>query len=252
MTNPALGRLKIDRLTGSEVFHENGRPAGFDVLDFWRWSASDLVMNTTRGILAEYVVARALGVPTDRAREGWSAFDLLTTDGLRIEVKSAAYVQSWAQDRFSTIQFLVPKRLGWDPDTNVMETEARRHADVYVLALLAHKDLDARASALHYTELAQGTGRRSSRFRESARCRRPGGEQRKGTRRLTGEMSEGPNRQGETPEHAEYDRCFEVQRRSRTSLRAAPHGFPAGDAGRLRLLFRCELPLNGEKPSEAR
>lgn len=140
MPDPSLGRLKIDRRSGTEVFHEDGRSSGFDVLDFWRWSTSDLVMNTTRGILAEYIVARALGVSTNRAREEWGAFDLKTRDGMRVEVKSSAYVQSWAQEKLSTIQFVVRKRLGWDPDTNVMDTEARWHADVYVFALLAHQD----------------------------------------------------------------------------------------------------------------
>lgn len=140
MPDSTLGRLTVRRLFGTEAFHSDGRSAGFDVLDFWRWSTSDLVTNTTRGILAEYIVAQALGVPTDRAREEWSSFDLQTSGGLLIEVKSGAYVQSWAQTRLSTIQFLVPKRLGWDPDTNVMGTTARRHADVYVFALLAHVD----------------------------------------------------------------------------------------------------------------
>jgi hypothetical protein len=140
MSDSGLGRLKITRLSGTEVFRESGTSAGFDVLDFWRWSTSDLVMNTTRGVLAEYIVARALGLPTDCAREEWGAFDLETSAGLRIEVKSCAFVQSWAQDELSSIQFVVPKRLGWDPETNVMETTPRRHADVYVFALLAHKD----------------------------------------------------------------------------------------------------------------
>jgi hypothetical protein len=140
MPDPSLGRLKVERLSGAEVFHDAGRSAGFDVLDFWRWSTSDLLMNTTRGVLAEYIVARALGVATDRAREEWGAFDLKTSDGLRVEVKSSAYVQSWTQRKLSSIQFVVPKRRGWDPDTNRMEAEARRHADVYVFALLAHKD----------------------------------------------------------------------------------------------------------------
>ena len=140
MPDSSLARLKIDRLSGAEAFHEEGLSAGFDVLDFWRWSTSDLVTNTTRGVLAEYIVTRALGLPTAGVREAWRAFDLKTEDGLRIEVKSAAYVQSWSQKRLSTIQFVVPKSLGWDADTNVMETQAHRHADVYVFALLAHQD----------------------------------------------------------------------------------------------------------------
>ncbi len=140
MTDASLEPLKIARKSGDEQFHRNGNPAGFDVLDFWRWSTSDLVANTTRGILAEYIVAKALGVPTDQAREEWGSFDLQTEAGLRIEVKSSAYVQSWAQSKLSNIQFVVSKRLGWDPKTNIMETKAQRHADIYVFALLAHTD----------------------------------------------------------------------------------------------------------------
>ncbi len=137
---PSLAPLKIARMSGSESFHQDGRSIGFDVLDFWGWSTSDLVSNTTRGIVAEYIVAKALGVPTDQAREEWGSFDLCTGSGLRIEVKSSAYLQTWDQSRLSTIQFVVPKRLGWDPQTNKWETAARRHADVYVFALLAHTD----------------------------------------------------------------------------------------------------------------
>jgi hypothetical protein len=140
MPDPVLPRLKISRRSGDHPFHADGHPAGFDVLDFWGWSTSDLVTNTTRGVLAEYIVARALGIRTDGVREAWRAFDLLTEDGLRIEVKSAAYVQTWSQKKLSPIQFVVRKSLGWDADTGVMEAEARRQADVYVFALLACQD----------------------------------------------------------------------------------------------------------------
>jgi len=140
MPDSSLTRLKINRRSGAEPVHEDGQPVGFDVLDFWGWYTSDLVTNTTRGVLAEYIVARALGVPTSGVREAWRAFDLQTEDGLRIEVKSAAYVQSWSQKILSPIQFVVQKSLGWDADTGVMETEARRQADVYVFALLACQD----------------------------------------------------------------------------------------------------------------
>lgn len=139
MSDLPLGRLEVRRLSGVEVFHCDGTRHDFTVGDFWGWSTSDLVNNTTRGVLAEYIVAKALGIPTDQARDDWGVFDLRMGE-LRIEVKSCAYIQSWQQKKLSTIQFVVSKRLGWDPDTNEMETEARRHADVYVLALLAHKD----------------------------------------------------------------------------------------------------------------
>ncbi len=40
-------------------------------------------------------------------RAEWDAVDLTTPDGIRIEVKSAAYIQSWHQVRESTISFRV-------------------------------------------------------------------------------------------------------------------------------------------------
>ena len=135
-----LGRLTIRRKTGHELFHTNGQALGFDLLSFWQWTASDLVSNATRGRLAEYIVAQALGLATADVREEWAAFDLQTPSGIKIEVKSAAYVQSWHQAKLSPIMFVVPKTRAWDAVTNVQAREARRQADVYVFALLAHMD----------------------------------------------------------------------------------------------------------------
>ena len=38
------------------------------------------------------------------------------------------------------ISFLVPKTRAWDKDTNLQSKESQRQADVYVFALLAHKE----------------------------------------------------------------------------------------------------------------
>ena len=46
--------------------------------DFWAWNSSDLLNNTLRGALAEYIVAMALGIEFSYAREDWSEYDLLT------------------------------------------------------------------------------------------------------------------------------------------------------------------------------
>lgn len=135
-----LPRLIAPRRTGDELFHAGSRRLGFDLLDFWRWSVSDLVSNATRGRLAEYLVARALGGPVTPVRDEWAAYDLTTADGVRIEVKSAAYLQAWAQRAPSTISFGVRKARAWDPEANALAETASRHADVYVFALLAHMD----------------------------------------------------------------------------------------------------------------
>ena len=91
---------------GQEHFRAGGEPLGFQLLDFWRWSASDLVGNTARGILAEYLVAQALG-STQPTRNEWLPFDVLSAGGVRVQVKSAAYLQSWYQPKPSRIAFSI-------------------------------------------------------------------------------------------------------------------------------------------------
>jgi hypothetical protein len=135
-----LGPIELTRRRGDEPFHYQGDSLGFDLLSFWQWSSSDVVSNATRGVIAEYLVACALGVAASGLREEWAAYDVQAPDGTRIEVKSSAYIQSWRQDRFSQIVFTCPKTLGWDRETNQQSGDARRQADVYVFALLDHKD----------------------------------------------------------------------------------------------------------------
>ena len=135
-----LPRIIQQPRTGIEPLHSDGQNLGVSVLDFWRWSASDLLSNATRGRFAEFIVARALDIPLDQVRDEWGAYDLLTPECIGVEVKSAAYIQSWHQSKPSIISFRVPKTRAWNPDTNLQETEARRQAEVYVFALLEHSD----------------------------------------------------------------------------------------------------------------
>jgi hypothetical protein len=114
------------------------RPVGATVAEFWGWSRSDLLDNTKRGILAEFIVAATLGLPVRGVREGWAAWNLTTPGGVRVEVKSAAH--SWAQKGLSRISFGTPQTLAWDADGGGFAGVARRHAHVYVFALLAHTD----------------------------------------------------------------------------------------------------------------
>lgn len=135
-----LKRLQAIRKTGNEEFHHDGDTMGFDLKGFWQWSASDLVSNTLRGVLAEYIVAKSLNIADYEVRTEWAAFDLITPDGIKIEVKSASYLQSWHQRKLSEIAFRIPRTQYWDANINQYEKDQRRHADVYVFSLLAHKD----------------------------------------------------------------------------------------------------------------
>lgn len=135
-----LARLLPTLKTGNEPLHCSGKPIGVTLLDFWRWNTSDIVSNSTRGALAEFIVANALGALLNCIRDEWQAFDLKTPDGITVEVKSAAFIQSWSQREYSRIQFNIPKTRAWNADTNLQELVSKRQARVYVFALLAYKE----------------------------------------------------------------------------------------------------------------
>lgn len=106
--------------------------------EFQAWAYDDLLTNTTRGVLAEYIVAKALGLD-DTKRVEWDRYDL-EIDGVGVEVKSAAYVQTWEQARISEITFGIRSARGWDARTNTSAASAKRSADVYVFCLLEGVD----------------------------------------------------------------------------------------------------------------
>ena len=136
-----LSHVPARRLAGSERFRCSRRDLDFSVLDYWAWSASDLLNNAQRGVLAEYLVGKALACDLDsETRTEWDAFDLITPEGITVEVKSAAYLQSWHQEQLSTIRFRIAPTHGWDSRTNSTDPIQRRQAQVYVFALLHHED----------------------------------------------------------------------------------------------------------------
>lgn len=134
-----LDALVPARLTGDEPFHAGGKPLGFELLSFWRWACSNVHGNALRGLIAEYLVAQAAdGV--NACRTEWDACDVTTPSGLRIEVKTSAYVQSWKQTKLSAISFDIAPKRAWDAATNTTSDTALRTADGYVFALHAHQD----------------------------------------------------------------------------------------------------------------
>jgi hypothetical protein len=141
----ALAAMPEKRLCGSERLTFNGDKLSLTVSDFWQWSVSDLVSNLTRGRLAEFIVAHALGIDVlARVRNEWDAFDLITSEEVKVkvEVKSSAYLQSWFQKGHSPISWSVGPTRAWSHERGESDREARLHAEVYVLALLCEKDKD--------------------------------------------------------------------------------------------------------------
>jgi hypothetical protein len=138
-----LGRKVAELKSGSEPLRTNAGPLRTTLLDFWKWSGSDLLTNAARGVFAEFLVASATGCDLRLPREAWGSFDLMTVDGIKLEVKSAAYLQSWNQPNgLSKISFSIKEALSWDPDTNEQGSEKQRFADVYVFCLLHHEEKD--------------------------------------------------------------------------------------------------------------
>ncbi|KIL48360.1 hypothetical protein [Jeotgalibacillus campisalis] len=127
------------RKSGMERFLVKGAETDLNLLEFWQWNQSDLLSNALRGTLAEFIVAKAVNA-INRVRIEWDAYDLVTPSGIKIEVKSAAYVQSWAQTKNSIISFGIAPAKGWEASTNTYAAETMRSADVYVFCLLHEQD----------------------------------------------------------------------------------------------------------------
>ena len=129
MTDAWIDAPRLPELTGAETF----RGLDATVQDFWAFAMSDLRVNNVRGYLAEFLVARAVGAQTNRVE--WDAYDVLTPSGVRVEVKSAGYLQAWPQRRPSRISFSgLTARTSTEDGTAY--ADARTHnADVYVFAV---------------------------------------------------------------------------------------------------------------------
>ena len=137
MPSGALDKLEVVLRTGDEQFRGGG--LRLRLLDYWRWSGSSLMDNTARGMLAEFLVATALG-QQDSPRVEWEPYDLRTCSGVTIEVKSSAAIQTHRQPAPSPIEFTIAPRRAWDPETGRYSEQARRWADLYVFCELRGTD----------------------------------------------------------------------------------------------------------------
>lgn len=137
--------VEATKKTGKENFSYEGKIYDFSLQDFWSWNNSNLLNNALRGKLAEYIIMKALDIEQDFRLER-DDYDV-NYKGLRIEIKSWAYIQSWEQRKFSNIIF-------WIRPTQAEKWEdKKRQSDVYVFCLLKHKE----ASSIDPLKLEQRT-----------------------------------------------------------------------------------------------
>jgi len=98
----------------------------------------DLIENRNRGILAEFIVKRALMIDSSTRLE-WDSYDLIAVDNCKIEIKSAAYIQAWKQKKKSVISFDIAPKSSLQEDNSYSEHKTR-HSEIYVFCLLDHCD----------------------------------------------------------------------------------------------------------------
>lgn len=122
---------------GNEQFSVGSHTISLTLNDFWRWSYSDLNDGICRSALAEFIVATSLEVPDlnhGLSRTLKRPYDLISKDGYRIEVKSAAYNESSDEEHPDCISFgIAPAEL----PGRIKESDAASHrnSDVFVFCV---------------------------------------------------------------------------------------------------------------------
>lgn len=125
--------VELCYLETNEIVDKKGKPIS-NVLDYWKWAHSNLLDNAERGVFAEYLVACAIGGQQNQ-RINWEKYDLVSPEGITIEVKSSAYIQTWAQEKLSTIRFSISKSFGYNRESGTYEKDKKRQAQVYVFCV---------------------------------------------------------------------------------------------------------------------
>ena len=130
-----LDEVKIQsdkHLSGAEVFMNGDEPSDMSILDYWRWHYSEIY--DLQDTIAEYIVAKALGLTEAYNVGTWTLFDILYKN-VRIEVKETSYFHAWQTDeepKSKTRNFGITKAYSEYQDNT---SELKRQNDIYVFCL---------------------------------------------------------------------------------------------------------------------
>ena len=122
-------------MTGKEKFSLSGKELDFDITDFWKFQYSNIY--SLHGEIAEFVIARALGIAEAQNSEYWTLWDI-TYRGVKIEVKATAYFHLWNTDGKISKQrtfSIAPANGDYDKE-NSGNSELRRQNDLYFFCLI--------------------------------------------------------------------------------------------------------------------
>ncbi len=131
--------------TGDEPFLAGGKDIDLTIHDFWCMAYSDLLNDTYREMLAEFLVHTAL-----QSRINRSPFGVTSPSGKRIEVKSAAYLQSCTTDFPSQVLYDITPKLIWNGENYAREV--KRNCDIFVFCLYTALTRDTSILDLDYWE----------------------------------------------------------------------------------------------------
>lgn len=140
--------VESEMLSGCEGI----KGTGLRLIDYWAWGHSCLIDNTERGIFAEFLVHTAMNESVN-ARQNWKSYDVLSPEGIKIEVKASGYIQAWQQEKLSSVKFSIRPAHAWNPETNTYDDELSRDSDVYVFCLHKHREQDS----INILDLSQWT-----------------------------------------------------------------------------------------------
>lgn len=135
--------------SGNEKLTFGDKELSSSILDFWSWAYSDIIRNVNRGAFAEFIVREAMnsqcGTTPSRTnfRVSMDAYDLLSPDGIRVEVKSSAYIQALEDDHLAKISFRIAPAKSLDEKGNYSKASIyARHSDVYVFCVWTAKSCE--------------------------------------------------------------------------------------------------------------
>lgn len=126
--------LTTKLLNGNEQFVDNGRPLGLSVRDFWSFQFSNILHDPDE--IAEFLVAKALGMDTPFNKQSWTLYDILYRNK-RIEVKETAYYHPFNKpgEVSRRRNFGIQKANSEYDDSNRLNRYERQN-DLYVFCLL--------------------------------------------------------------------------------------------------------------------
>lgn len=117
-----------------EKFVYNNKELGFDLLDFWEFHFSNIY--TMQDKIAEFIVAKALGVNSAQNSEYWTLWDV-TYRNQRIEIKETSYYHTFNKDGKVSKQrgFGITMANGSYDLKNSGNSEFCRQNDIYIFCL---------------------------------------------------------------------------------------------------------------------